>query len=48
MIRRPLVLAAAAVSVLGLAALGVLGGVEAVLGPALAAVTATIFVLLGR
>ena len=46
--KHPVALAAATVAALGLVAIGRLGGVEAILGPALAAITATIFVLLGR
>lgn len=44
-IRLPLALAAFALSALGLLAIGAAGGIDAVLGPSLAAVTATIFVL---
>ena len=46
--RLPLVIAASIISVLGLIALGVTGGVNAVLGPSLAATVAGIYVLLGR
>lgn len=44
--RLPLAIAAATVSVLGLLTIGLAGGVAALLGPALAAVTAAIYVLL--
>lgn len=46
--RFPVAIAAAAFAALGLVALGGAGGIEAILGPSLAAVIATIFVLVGR
>ena len=46
--RFPVVIAASTFAGLGLIGLGDAGGVEALLGPSLAAVTATIFVLIGR
>lgn len=46
--KHPLALAALTCSLAGFAVLGLAGGLEAVLGPSLAAVVATLFVLLGR
>lgn len=46
--RLPLVIAASAISVLGLVVIGITGGMNALLGPSLAAAVAGIYVLVGR
>jgi len=47
-VRLPVAIAAIIVTALGLVAIALSGGVEAIIGPSLAAIIATIFILAGR